>query len=242
MMDRQTIRRMWSVTGNEEAGRLTMKYNHRQNAGFGSARNRGIQEMSREYVQYLDSGDRLDPIRLVVLANTIQQSGAGFIQTGFNAFDAETSMITETHYTRLKHDLVSQAFMRVVWPNRLRSAFRRTLVERVGSWNTETICFQDREYVERTILVAEKPIAIRDILASDRRGEARGLVIASVPMKDANSASFVKKALREAFRTGLMSATQLNRPLLRACTPLGFGAMPAVGRITERVVVTLPPA
>ena len=44
------------------------------------------------------------------------------------------------------------------------------LVHRVGLWNTKMSCFEDREYMERALVLAKKPIAIKDILASARRG------------------------------------------------------------------------
>jgi glycosyltransferase involved in cell wall biosynthesis len=155
---------------NEEPGELILKYVYQQNAGPGAARNRGIQEISGGYVQFLDSDDRLHPERLEILAKTFESTGADFIQTGFDGFDAETGKVIETHYGRLDHDLISQALMGLLWPNTLRSAFRRSLVEKTGLWNTQMTCFEDREYVERAIVLADKPIAIRDILASARRG------------------------------------------------------------------------
>jgi len=159
----------WAIA-NEEPGGLTLKYIYQQNAGPGAARNRGIQAISGEYVQYLDSDDRLHPERLEILAKAFESTSADFIQTGFDGFDAETGKVIETHYGRLDHDLISQALMGVLWPNTLRSVFRRSLVEKTGLWNMEMTCFEDREYVERAITLADKPIAIRDILASARRG------------------------------------------------------------------------
>jgi glycosyltransferase involved in cell wall biosynthesis len=154
---------------NEETG-LKLEYVYQQNTGPAAARNRGIQAISGEYVQYLDSDDRLHPERLEILSKAFESTNADFIQTGFDGFDAETGEAIETHYGRLDHDLISQALMGVLWPNTLRSAFRRSLVKMTGLWNMEMTCFEDREYVERAIVLADKPIAIRDILASARRG------------------------------------------------------------------------
>jgi pyruvyl transferase EpsI len=158
----------WAKT-NEEPG-LILKYVYQNNAGASAARNKGITEISGEYVQYLDSDDRLHPERLAILAKTFEETGADFIQTGFDAFDAETGKIIEVHYGRLKNDLISQALMGVLWANTLRSAFRHSLIDKIGNWNTAMTCFEDYEYVIRALIASQKNVAIRAILASARRG------------------------------------------------------------------------
>ncbi len=51
-----------------------------------------------------------------------------------------------------------------------RSAFTAELVRRIGPWNTRMTCFEDRQYVEKAVVHATKACAIRDVLASARRG------------------------------------------------------------------------
>lgn len=155
---------------NEEPGRLTLSYIYQQNAGPSAARNQGIQEISGDFVQFLDSDDQLYPERLKILAETFEETGADFIQTGFDGFDAETGEIIERHFGRPKENQLELALRGLLWANTLRSAFRRSLVEKVGPWNIEMTCFEDREYVEHAVAVADKPIAIYEILASARRG------------------------------------------------------------------------
>lgn len=159
----------WTME-NSEGDALSLRYFYQENAGPGAARNRGIQEIRGEYVQFLDSDDRLHHERLKHLAETFEHEQCDFIQTGFDGFDAEKGETIEVHYGRLKDDLISQALMGVLWPNTLRSAFRRTLVEKVGPWNTAMDCFEDYEYVIRALISSKKSFAVRDILASARRG------------------------------------------------------------------------
>lgn len=158
---------------NNEPGELILKYFHQENAGPSAARNRGIQEISGEYVQYLDSDDRLHPDRLEILSMTFEETGADFIQTGFDGFDSETGEIIERHFGKPNESQLEVALRGKLWANTLRSAFRRSLVCNAGLWNIEMTCFEDREYVERAVALAEKPIAIREVLASARRGGSK---------------------------------------------------------------------
>lgn len=159
----------WSET-NAEIDRLVVRCIHQENAGAAAARNRGLNEIRGEFVQYLDSDDFLHRDRLARLAQTFEETRCDFIQTGFAGVSEDGLVVLHEHFGRVKHDLVSQALMGVLWANTLRSSYRRTLIDRIGLWNTTMPCFEDREYVERALLLAAKPMAIRDILASARRG------------------------------------------------------------------------
>jgi len=158
------------VRKNATGKQFLLRYVYQNNQGAGVARNRGIDELHGEFVQFFDSDDRMHPDRFQKLVDLFNESGADFIQTGFDGFDPDSDETIEVHYGRLKDDLVSQALMGVLWPNTLRSAFRHSLVKRVGFWNTEMVCFEDYEYVIRSLLISKKSMVIRDVLASARRG------------------------------------------------------------------------
>ena len=170
--DTADVVRKWALE-NEETGKLSLKYVYQQNAGPGAARNRGVQESTGDFIQFLDSDDRMYPERLSTLVKAFQETGADFIQTGFEGFDPETGEIVDRHYGKISHDLVTQALIGWLWPNTLRAAFHRSLVQRTGLWNTQMTCFEDREYVERALLLANKPVVVREILASARRGGSK---------------------------------------------------------------------
>ena len=163
------IVRKWAAKNVENAA-LTLRCFHQENSGAGAARNRGIQEINGEYVQFLDSDDRIHPERLQRLAETFEYEHCDFIQTGFEGFDADAGEIVQTSYGRPGENQLELALRGLLWANTLRSAFAADLVKRIGPWNTEMTCFEDREYVERAVAHATKASAIRDVLAGARRG------------------------------------------------------------------------
>ncbi len=155
---------------NEEKSTLSLRYFYQDNAGAGAARNRGIQEVQGKYIQFLDSDDIIHPERLQRLVETFEREKCDFIQTGFDGFNAETGETIQTLYGRPNENQLELALKGFLWANTLRSAFTTELVRKIGPWNVNMTCFEDREYVERAVVNAAKPCAIRDILASARRG------------------------------------------------------------------------
>ena len=155
---------------NEEENQLVVHYKHQRNAGPSAARNEGIDAVEGKYVQFFDSDDFMHPNRLAVLAETFEKQQADFIQTGFEGFDADTNEIIQTNFGKPGEDQFELALKGRFWANTLRAALTTELVKRVGYWNTEMTCFEDREYMERAVAIAEKPVAIREVLASARRG------------------------------------------------------------------------
>ena len=164
----EVVRDWWSRC--EHEGSLTLSYVAQENCGAAAARNRGIQACRGRYVQFLDSDDLIYPNRLDLLVAEFERTGADFIQTGFEGFDPESGQVVQRLYGRPGKNQLELALRGCLWPNTLRSAFRRDLIERNGPWNTAMTCFQDREYVERAVALADRPVAVREVLASARRG------------------------------------------------------------------------
>ncbi|MDA3894776.1 MAG: glycosyltransferase family 2 protein [Desulfobacteraceae bacterium] len=155
----------------EDKNDFQVKYFFQENAGPSSARNHGLLESHGEFIQFLDSDDLISPNRLEILANIFKQdSKVDFIQTGFDGFCAGCSEVIEQHYGNPNEDLLVLALKGRLWPNTLRSGFRRSLIVDTGPWNKDMTCFEDYEYVARALVKARKSIAIKDILASARRG------------------------------------------------------------------------
>ncbi len=149
---------------------LHIIYHKKENGGVGSARNLGMNKASGEYIQFLDSDDTIHPERLRILKEEFEVSGADFIQTGFEGFDPDTKEIVQTVYGRHDQNQVHIALSGFLFANTLRSAFKKSLLDKLEPWNTEMSCFEDREFVERAVLQASKPIALREVLASAMRG------------------------------------------------------------------------
>nr|MDU9045603.1 glycosyltransferase [Candidatus Electrothrix aestuarii] len=150
---------------------LVLRYHYQENAGPSAARNKGLLQSQGEYIQFLDSDDLISPERLEILAGIFQQDpDVDFIHTGFDGFCADCGEVIETHYGKPDQDQLEVALKGRLWPNTLRSAFRRSLAAATGPWNEEMTCFEDYEYVVRAIGKAKKCVALREILASARRG------------------------------------------------------------------------
>lgn len=155
---------------NTEPELLLLKYIYQDNLGAGAARNRGIKEITGDYVQFLDSDDRIHSERLERLVAVFKETNADFIQTGFESFDFYSGETLTKHYGRPKESQIELALEGMLWANTLRSALTISLVEKIGPWDVKMTCFEDREYMERAVVQANNPVAIRDILASARRG------------------------------------------------------------------------
>jgi glycosyltransferase involved in cell wall biosynthesis len=161
--------RNWALL-NDDGDEFTVHYVSQANAGPGAARNRGISEIEGEYVQYLDSDDRLHPERLARVAAMFDETGAEFIQTGFEGFCADCGEVIETRLGKPGEDQFDLALRGRFWANTLRCAMRRNLVQRSPKWDEEMKCFEDYKYVMGLLARSEKSIAIADVLASARRG------------------------------------------------------------------------
>lgn len=161
----------------ETAGQLSLKYIKQDNAGAPAARNRGLKEVSGDYIQFLDSDDRLHPDRFSILAQAFEQQNADFIQTSIEWFDPETGETTKTLWARPDESPVDLVLNGEFWANTLRAAISSDLAKRVGPWKEQMTCFEDREYMERAVLQANHPIALRPVLGYLARGE--GLHVSS---------------------------------------------------------------
>lgn len=143
---------------------------YQDNSGSASARNYGLIESHGEFLQFLDSDDLMHPQRLEKLTGVFHNTECDFIQTGFDGFCAECGETIEQHYGNTSEDQLVLALKGRLWGNTLRSAFRRSLAVATGPWNESMTCFEDYEYVVRALTKSQKSVAIRDILASARRG------------------------------------------------------------------------
>jgi glycosyltransferase involved in cell wall biosynthesis len=148
----------------------TLRYIKQSNGGASVARNRGLQEITGEYIQFLDSDDRLHPERFEQLAKAFAEYEADFIQTTIEWFDPENNKVSKILRARPNADQVHLVMQGVFWANTLRGALTKTLAQRIGPWEEGMACFEDREYMERAVLLANKPIALEPTLGYLARG------------------------------------------------------------------------
>lgn len=154
----------------EEKNKIWVKYIYKDNGGPSSARNLGIIESNGEFIQFLDSDDIIHERRFSKVISVMQSSSAEFVETGFEGFCHQCGEVYEKHYGHTKTDFITLLLVGRLWANTLRSTFRRSLLVKTGLWNEEMECFEDYEFVARALFLSKKNTAIRDILASARRG------------------------------------------------------------------------
>jgi len=159
----------WSQAKIDNDG-FKLSYLHQANTGPSAARNRGLIESHGKYIQFMDSDDLLHPERFERVVKVMEELSCDFIQTGFDGFCARCGETIEWHYGKPGQDQLAVACKGRLWPNSLRSFFHRKLALQTGPWNEEMIAVEDTEYIYRALSVSRQSDAIRDILASARRG------------------------------------------------------------------------
>lgn len=68
---------------------------HKENGGSSSARNRGLELFSGEYVGFVDSDDYIEPDMYERLLQGIRESGAGIAQIGRNEIDEKGNLLPD---------------------------------------------------------------------------------------------------------------------------------------------------
>lgn len=75
-----------------------IKVVHKENAGLGMARNTGLQQVTSEYVTFLDSDDYLDVCLIEKLYNAIVKNGVDVAKAGFKRFVGKGNVILVKGY------------------------------------------------------------------------------------------------------------------------------------------------
>lgn len=154
---------------NHQAVDFNIVYELQNNQGVSSARNKALSLSTGYYIQFLDSDDTIYPNRFEVLMDAFKKYKADFIQTGFEGIDEHSGEIIQKSFGREGQNLVHLAYRGLLGANTLRASLTSTLANQVGYWNEEMSCFEDRLYMERAVILAKNPMAIRTILATATR-------------------------------------------------------------------------
>jgi glycosyltransferase involved in cell wall biosynthesis len=130
---------------------FNLEYVSQVNAGPSAARNRGMVQSTGEYIQFLDSDDRLHPQKLSVHVRALETSPACDVIIGENALF--TPCEEEPGFARLDEDrLLEQANHRTVDSlsllngNLVNGLYRRALLRRAGPINEVLRWMEDVEY------------------------------------------------------------------------------------------------
>jgi len=164
--DTRQIVNYWSER-NLENDSLDLCYFYQENAGVSTARNFGLRECHGEYIQFLDSDDLLHEERFARIAHAFQTKSCDLVATGFGIMSDELEIPTEMQYGRDDEDVVIGLLDGSFWPNVLRPAYSRDLVQMTGPFNTAMSYAEDYEYLIRALIRNPKPktASLREILA-----------------------------------------------------------------------------
>ena len=166
--DSLAVANRWAQEQGGAAQRI--KVISQENQGAASARNTAFINCSGDFVQFLDSDDSLAPRRLRRLHRQfVSDPSLDFIHTDFTSV-CEVCGFENYHPVAESQTLMSKALRGRLWPNTLRSAFRRSLVEASGLWRTDMSCFEDYWYVVRALGYARNSRAIGGCGATAYRG------------------------------------------------------------------------
>jgi len=150
---------------------LTFCLFRQTNGGPSAARNRALVECKGEFIQFLDSDDLLHRDRLRRVVDALSKDDCEYVETGFEGFCSKCGAIVDQHLGHTRTPQLTLLLEGRLWPNTLRSTFRRSLVARTGLWNEKMRCLEDYEYAIRALTSTPAPrtCAIRDVLAYARR-------------------------------------------------------------------------
>ena len=148
-------------------------YTYQENAGVCAARNNALSASKGEFIQFLDSDDLIHAERLELCAKSFSNPEIEYIETGFEGFVTENGR-KEIISTSLGHHRSNHLMLLCkgrLLPNTLRPAYRRSMINKIGPWNTTMVTFQDYEFVIRGLTqIPQSSIAvIPEVLASARR-------------------------------------------------------------------------
>jgi glycosyltransferase involved in cell wall biosynthesis len=149
---------------------FTAKQYYQENGGAGSARNFGFRQSRGDFIQFLDSDDTLHADRIQTVIEVFETTGCEFIQTGFQGFCTDCGEVFERWYGNTGKDALDLALEGRLRANTLRSVFARSLLDRVGPWAEDMSCWEDCEFVYRSVAESRKNHIVERLLASARRG------------------------------------------------------------------------
>jgi glycosyltransferase involved in cell wall biosynthesis len=152
--------------------RVPVRYVCQENRGVAAARNRGLAEAQGELIAFQDSDDLWHPAKLDLEVRLLHSRPAvGVVYTSHRIIDLENNVIGG-RWKQLHSGRITEALFRSMFIIMPSTVVRRSVVDRVGQFNTALRINSDYEYWLRASLVTEFA-AIEESLVDERQSPNR---------------------------------------------------------------------
>ena len=149
--DTRSVVERWS---SKNGHGLSVRYFHQSNQGAPSARNRGFNESTGDFIQFLDSDDLLHPQKLRIQAEALKKYSLAEAIWGRLQFFQDGTPPEIKEYD-VDNTLKSAVVKKIVKPGQAGHPecplYRREAVSKIGPWNEKLERWQDWEYCFRVV-------------------------------------------------------------------------------------------
>jgi len=169
----QNVVANWEKRNRTDA-QFKLMYIRQRNAGACAARNRGLIESKGEFIQFLDSDDYLVPERFAKKVTLFEKEACDLVHSGFDQICGNCGLRIRRYIPYFSGEPLESYLEGALWGNTWDFMDRRTLCYEVGPWDESLPVEQDRDYVNRRLLLAKKVgIIPESLLVSSIGGHAR---------------------------------------------------------------------
>jgi glycosyltransferase involved in cell wall biosynthesis len=124
-----------------------IKYIHQANAGVSVARNTGYSVAEGEYIQYLDSDDLLAKGKISIQIEALKNNNAEVAYGDWIKFTESEHVFKELEI--VSREIQGRAEIELItdfWVPLAALLYKRTITEKIGSWNLKLPIIQDARY------------------------------------------------------------------------------------------------
>ncbi len=181
-----------STDGTEQALRTLgapLRYIAKENGGVSSARNAGVRAARGEWIAFLDSDDRWEPLKLERQMDFVTRTGCKVCFTGHVVSDGE-KILTGKDLAKRQPDLVIDPFgaeeIQFTDPLRLIAGLRnhplvqsmvakRSLIEQAGLFDESLVAGEDTRFIYNLAMLSRVGYLNSPLMVVTRRMSAPGL-------------------------------------------------------------------